>query len=396
MTRRRSSFLLVSLAVLLPLVASVLWSANSSGDSAAGEGDSLFQFLGLFTEVLGLARREYVDPVDTDRLLTGALEGAVEALGPGAVWVPQEAVEVYRKAVELHRGETGLEIRRERGIPYVTSVLEGSPAARAGVEPGWILAEIHGRTTRELPAWELITLLRGESGQRKQLVFLENGKEREVELILEPLSLPPPRLELLGTLPVLRIPALSQESLAPLRELLGQLRERGATKLLVDLMGCAWGEPKVGFEAAGLWVEGELGRADRRGQVVQRYTSDEPPVWRGEAPVVLVDSGTRGACEVLAGVLRSAASAKLVGLKTFGWAGERDLVRLPSGGWLEVTRVFFAPREGKPISEGLEPDVAVDDLAFGFGDRERTLPELIRDVGGRLLRGEPIPENLRS
>ncbi len=394
MTRNRSTFFLLSLTLLLPLAASVVWSQNESRDAGA-QSDSVFKYLGLFTEVLGLIRREYVDPVNSEQLLAGAVEGAVEALGPGAVWVPQVAAERYAAALRPERAETGLTLRRERGIPYVTSVLEGSPAARSGIGPGMILAEIDGRATRELPGWEFVTVLQGEPGERRQLLLLDRGKERRVELILERLTTPLPRLERQGEISILRLPALGRETLPSLRDLLMRLQEQDTPRLLIDLLGCSHGEPELGFQAAGLWVEGDLGSAISRNEVSRRFTSDQSAVWKGEM-VVLVDSGTRGACEVLAGVLRSRAGAKLVGLKTFGWAGEQEFVPLPSGGKLHLTRAFYAPQGAKPLAEGIDPDVAVDDLAFGFGDRDRTLPELIREVGQRVLRGEPIPENLRS
>lgn len=394
MTRRRSIFLLISLSILLPLAGGVLWS-SAVGSSSPGESDSLFKYLGLFTEVLGLVRKEYVDPVDPERLVAGALEGAAEALGPGGVWVPAEAVDRYRAALEAGVAEVGLDWRKERGIPYVASVVEGSPAARAAIQPGSILAAIDGRSSRELPGWELVVALTGKRGEKRQLLLLERGKERKIELELEPLEFPRARLEGSPEAPILRIPALGPGSAAQIRAHLEEIGARKGSKLIVDLLGCSRGEAESAFAAASLWGRGELGRLVRRGEVLRTFSSEQEPVWNGEL-VVLVDSGTRGPCELLAGILRGRTGARLVGVKSFGSAGERELVGLPSGGKLHLTRAFYLPVSGTMLSEGLEPDVAVEDLAFGFGDRERSLPELIREIGTRVLRGEALPENLRS
>ncbi len=105
--------------------------------------------------------------------------------------------------------------------------------------------------------------------------------------------------------------------------------------------------------------------------------------------ILLVDGYSSGAAEILAAVLQQKKGAKLVGVPTFGWAGERSRIELEGGARLYLTTAFFAGPDGKPLSERLTPDLLVDDIIRRFEERERPLSELILERAIRYLNGEP-------
>lgn len=384
MNRSRGLFLLVSLAVLVPVMTTVLWSAGRR--STDGDVDSPYKNLAIFSEVLNLIRSNYVDPTDSGQLMAGAFDGMGDALDPFSTWVPVDQLAVADAANAVGRSRSGLTLLKDQGIAFVLAVEAGSPAAQAGLQAGDIVAEIDGRSTREMPAWALEAQLAGSVGTTLKLRVLRQGDDLKLDLPLADYQPPAPEVVEHEGLPMLRIGSFGPETVAQARALVEGLAAREATQLLVDLRGVAGGSPAAAFGLAALFADGELGQLAGRSDEPRRFNGESAPLWRGEI-VVLVDASSQGPAEILAAVLRARAGARLVGVETFGWAGEVEPVELSDGSRLRLTTAFYAPAGGAPISTGLAPDLLVDDFPSHFGDREKPLADRILERGVGLLRG---------
>jgi carboxyl-terminal processing protease len=384
MNRSRVLFLVVSLALTVPLVAGVLWSAAVERRADDG-GDSLYKYLTMFSEVLGLVRNDYVDATEAEKLLAGALDGATDALDPFSVFVPREARTEFARVVEVGRSRSGISLVHDHGIAYVLAVEDGSPAATAGFTAGDLLAEVDGVSTRELPHWRLERLLAGQPGDKLEVEILRRGEAHDLELVLADYAPPTAALTEAGGLPLLRLPSIGAAAAVQVRPLLEQLASAGATRLLIDLRGVAGGASAAAYEVAALLADGSLGRRVARGTTVREFAGAQP-VWKGEI-VVLVDGGTQGPAELVAAILRDRAGARLVGARTFGWAGEREMIELSEGAALLLTTSFYCGPDGTPMSKGLAPEVLVDDLQRSFGERDKPLGELILERGIEVLSG---------
>ena len=108
-TRNRSRFLffLLSVALLVPIVSATLLGAMSASDD---EDDSLYKYLAVFSEVLSLIRRTYVEPTEMEGLFAGALDGTTDALDALSTYVPAAATETFRQALQVRGGRSGLTI----------------------------------------------------------------------------------------------------------------------------------------------------------------------------------------------------------------------------------------------------------------------------------------------
>jgi len=383
MNRSRSLFLSASLVVLLPVASGVLWSAVAAQRSDDGE-DSLYKYLSIFSEVFSLARSSYVDETDPDALLGGALEGVTDALDPFSNLVSADALADYEATQALAVRRSGLLLARDRGIAYVVAVEEGSPAAAGGLERGDVVAGVDGADTRGMALWRIEQKLAGAPGQTVALRVLRHGETEERSLTLADFAAPAPRLDEVRGVAVLRLGRLTAETAAAVRPLLAELAANERDKLAVDLRDLAIGDVDAAYGVGALFATGELGALERRGEVVRHFRSTAEPVWKGEL-AVLVDGGTLGAAEVLAAILRDGAGGELVGTTTFGWAGERSFLELSGGAKLHLTTAFYSGPDGEPVSGGLEPGVEVNELSRSFGERERSLDELILERGIELL-----------
>jgi len=386
MTQHRTRFLVISL-VLSALFSAASWLAAQARREAP-EPDSRYKYESVFHETLQRVREAYVNEVDDRQLMAGAYEGAADALGAFAVYVPAEQVAEYRRAKAQARRDNGLFLVRERGWIYVAGVEEGSPAETAGFERGDLVAKVGGEPTRDLQVWQIEAHLAGHADRPVAVTVVRQGENHELKL--EPAAAaaarPAVRVETVSGIPVLRIGRFESDTAAAVER---ELRRLGpaAGKLAVDLRGTVNGDPAAAFEVADLLLAGELGTLKAREDVQKRFAASGEPVWRGQM-VVLVDRGSLGAAEVLAAALKQGAGATLVGETTFGHAGEQKEVELASGAVLELTGAFYAGPDGELLDEGLEPDVEVDERSRRLGERDLDIDELILRRGVGVLAGE--------
>ncbi len=383
MSKSRLGFLVVSLACLLPFLAGALSRGAESGE------DSLYRMLSVFSEVLSLVQRVYVDEVPAAGLVAGALDGAADALDPLATFVPPGAIEPYAAVRAIGAGRSGVLLAKDRGVAFVAAVAEDGPGAAIGLEAGEVIARVDGTATRGMPLWRLQQLFAGEPGTRLALEVLSEGQSEEVTLELTDYRLPLPHLEERPEAAVLHLTRFDELALAEVRRLLGGLGRAGRDRLLLDLRGVVSGPAASGYEAAGLFVGGALGHLAGREGSIESFTAAAAPVWRGRV-VALVDRSTQGAAEIVAAALHGIAAVPLVGEPTFGHAGRERLVELPSGGALLLTDAFFTGPDGKPLAERLVPDVFVREGSRRFGEEDVPLAELILRRGiERLDADEP-------
>ncbi len=361
-----------SLLILLPLMV----GSTLAGTTAAQE-DSLFGRLAVLGDVLGLVQQAYVEPTNTNELLDGALAGAVEALDPFSLFVGREDLESFTKSFRPDRRFAGMQVLAERGVVYVSGVEDGSPAAKAGLQRGDLLAQIDQVTTRGMEPWEIWRRLGVEKGSIA-LEVLRFGEPKLVTLEIGPAatsSAVTVTEDAAGGPPVVRPHRLDAAAVADLRAALARLREQQAPALVLDLTGVFVGEPSAGWDAAALFVQGDLGELKAREETLAARTSEDPPVWQGDV-IVAVDTGTQGPAEVLAAAL-AAKEVRLVGQTTFGWAGRGEVLELPGGDRVVLTTAWYTSPEGTALSTGLEPAVTVDDTARTEAEEEAPLSQVI-------------------
>ncbi len=358
MNRSRLLFFLLSLAVLLPVISGTL--SRAATDKPADD-DALSKHLSVFSEVMSLIRRAYVEETSIDELLVGALDGATDALDPLSTYVPADSLSDYEKVREIGRDHSGLTVGKERGIAFVIAVDAGSPGATAGLEVGDILAEIDGRSTRGIPLWELQSVLAQDPGTDLELEILRRGQPKELTLQLQTYPPSAPALEEQEGLAVLRLGRIEPETVDEVRNLLVGLTRSGQNKLLIDLRGLAGGSSEAAYSIAGLFVSGELGRLQGAEGAEVRFQGLQAVPWTGDT-VVLVNAGTQGPAEILAAVLRQRSEAQLVGQRSFGLAGHQRLVPLSDGSGVLLTDAYYTGPDGEPISSSLVPDVVVSEM----------------------------------
>lgn len=363
---------LLVLVVSVPLMAfAVVGGALGRSANASEQGTESFRALRIFQDVVALILDNYVEEVDIDHVMHGALRGLADGLDADSAYLTaaQATAAARGGAAPAH---TGLTLTRQYYL-RVIAARDGSPAARAGLRPGDYIRAIGGEPTRDLSVLDGQQRLSGAVGSTVTVTVLRGSaaEPHEVTLTREALGPLPVRGRVAqpGT-GVLRIAEFSAATSKELRSEAAALTRAGAARLVLDLRGASGGDLDLGFEAARLFVSsGVLGYRQSRGADKQPVSSASGDGALTVPVVVLIDSGSSGPAEILAAALQGTRRGRVVGERTIGRTARQRLVSLPAGDALMLTHLMYlAPGGGAIHGKGIVPDVAVDRVEVEFGD----------------------------
>ena len=357
---------LLVLLFSVPLILLVVVGGVLSGRMPATES---YQHLRVFDDVVSLVMNNYVEQVEADKIMSGAMRGLAEGLDPDCAWLP--AAEVAKIGKGGPKGSIGVELTRQYYL-RVISARDGSPAARAGLRTGDFIRAIDEKPTREMSVFEGMSLLRGAPGTKVKLVVIRgNAAEPHVVEIA--------RDEAAGAMVtgkivkpgigLVRVVGFNDRTAADLKQQVATLTKDGAKHVILDLRATAEGAPELGVAPAKLFVsEGILTSRESRGDSKRDITAAAGDGAITVPVVLLIDNGTSQAAEVFAASLADHKRAELIGEHTLGRAATQELVRLPDGSGLWISTVRYLTPKGTAIHEkGLTPDVAVNEPEVEFG-----------------------------
>jgi len=366
---RRGRALVLALSMSIVLFAAV--GGFMSGAMAAREEGNSYEHLRIFEDVVSLISNNYVEEVNVDKVMHGAMHGLADGLDPDSAYLDLQQVTQFEKHETIPAGQTGIELTRQYYLRVITA-REGSPAARAGLQPGDYIRAIDGQSTRDTSVFEGTHLLRGKAGSTVRLTVLRGNAAdpHDVELTREELPALPARGRIAAPgVGYIRVAEFGRATADQITSEVASLQKTGATRLVVDVRGNAFGEVESGLAAARLFVSnGTLAFRQDRGKEKEPIaaTSGDGTI---QLPVALLtDNGTAGAAELFAGALQGNKRGEVIGERTRGRAARQKLVKLPDGSGLLLTHLYYLLPGGGAIHEkGLVPDVAVEQPSVEFG-----------------------------
>ena len=337
---------LVVLALTLPIMAYTL-----VGSVLGRAQEGAYRYLTTFEEVVSLVTSNYVEEVDVEHVMQGALWGLAEGLDPESSYLTPDEVRLHDAGLDDAEAGVGLTLTR-RYYVQVVAAREGSPAAAAGLRPGDYVRQIDGRPTRTMSVVRARHLLRGAPGSTVSLEVIRDNAAEPVTLelvrdagrsanVTSRMAAPG-----VGYIRIAEFDATTAGAVAAAND---GLAGRGTERLVIDLRGAATGSFESGTAAAALFTDADP-------LVVRESPDARQPVARGPRPpsiaapvVLLTDFGTAGAAELFAAALTGAERAETVGIRTAGRAAEQTLVRLPDGGGLLLSSTRYLTAAGESI-----------------------------------------------
>jgi carboxyl-terminal processing protease len=383
----KSKFLMIVMSASLAMYSIAgAWLATRA-QQPANDPDSQRR---IFESVLQHIQNDYVDEPNMEKVRAGALRGLAYGLDPYSTYLTPEQVKDYRAGAKSGAVGIGAELSMAASFLYVVAPIKGSPADQAGVRAGDVIEYIDGKATRDISLYDARQLLNGAAGTDVKLRILRAGS-RAMTTTVKRGSFRAPvaeaRMEA-GRVGILRINSLDSGEAADAKARLQDLLKQGAQKIVVDLRSVAGGEIQEGVTVANFFIhDGAIAKSIGREQKVLKSFDADPKltVFNGPA-VVLIDSGTAGAAEVIASAFAETKRGDVVGEKSFGAGAEQELFTLRDGDGLLLTTVKWASGSGKPFlgedrsHSGVAPtvevkrpettDTSVDDLPDNNDDEK--------------------------
>ena len=333
--------------------------------------EDTYQHLRIFDDVMGLIASNYVEKVDVDKVMDGAMKGLADSLDPDSAFLSAAEVKQVEAGTALAAGDVGLDLTRQYYL-RVIAARDGSPAAKAGLRTGDYVRAINDTPTREMSVFQGMRQLRGAPGTKVKLtVFRGNSNDPHVvELTREA----PAASDVTGRVAApgvgyVRIAAIGTKTVDQAKAQINELTKAGAASLIVDVRRTSGGALDTGLNLARLFVgSGTLAMRETKGQPNETIAARAGDGSISIPTTLLVDTGTSGAAELFASALLGNKRADLIGEHTIGRAAAQKLIKLPDGTGLWLTTTRYLTPSGTPLHErGLEPSVAVDEPDVDFG-----------------------------
>jgi len=301
--------------------------------------------------------------LDDKTLIEGANRGLVSAAGDTYTLFlnSKEAAEFDNDLTGKIGGGIGAEISIRNDKVTIIRVLKDNPAIKAGLLAGDQVQKINDESTDGLTVEQSVAKIRGEVGTTVKLQVLRGSESKEFTVTRATVNNPSVDSTIAGTLGTLTISRFDSETGSLARAAAQEFKNAGVTHVILDLRGNGGGYVDAAQDVAGLWLDNKIVVSERTGgKVVDELRSGKNPLLAGVQTVVLVNSATASASEIVAGALQDYGIAKLVGERTFGKGSVQKLIDLPEGAQLKVTIARWYTPNGKNITtDGITPDTVV-------------------------------------
>jgi carboxyl-terminal processing protease len=350
---------------------STVWLDSFAGraKAAAPPLDPAVESAALVAEVIERVRREYVDTIDDERIVEAAIRGIVADLDQHSTFLDAEQYEDIRISTTGHYTGVGLDVNLDGGKVTVVAPLAGAPAERAGILPGDVVAAVDDVPVDSDDVEASVARMRGAPGTSVTLDVLRAGSVSPLRFALtrSEVHVQTVQSEYFGNgLGYVRLSSFAEDTAADLeqaaRDLTAAAGREQLLGLVLDLRSNPGGLLDAAVQVADAFLESGVivsgvGRM-RRAQFEQAADAGDP--LEGVPMVVLVNSASASASEIVAGALQDHGRARLVGETTYGKGSVQTVMPLGEGRAIKLTTSRYLTPSGRSINgSGIKPDVVV-------------------------------------
>lgn len=352
-------------------IASAAWAANSD----------TYRQLNLFGDVFERVRSEFVEEVTDEELIRAAVEGMLQALDPHSSYMPPRDFKDMQVQTRGEFGGLGIEVTMENGLVKVVSPIDDTPASRAGILSGDMISHIDGEQVLGLTLSEAVERMRGPIDSEITITVLRESEPApfDVHLVRNVVKIRSVRWRREDDVGYVRITSFTEQTQDGLREGIAKLRHEIGDRmkgLVLDLRNNPGGLLDQAISVSDSFLDqGEIvSTRGRRSDSAQRYNAELGDLTDGLPMVVLINSGSASASEIVAGALQDHRRAVVLGTRSFGKGSVQTIIPLPGNGAMRLTTARYYTPSGRSIqATGIEPDITV----------ERTLLEAVEDSDQR-------------
>ncbi len=342
--------------------------ANSSFNNALSKDQhDAYRQLALFGDVFQRVKTSYVEEKTDEELITSAINGMLNSLDPHSSFLPEENYKKMRVETSGKFGGLGVEITTENGMVKVVSPIDDTPAFNAGLQSGDFIIGADEESLVGLPLNEAVDKLRGPIGS-KIIITIQRGQDEpfDVSIIRDEIKIRSVRSEIFNDVGYIRISKFTEQTNPGLIQAVNDLEKESEKSLkgyVLDLRNNPGGLLSQSIKVADAFLEqGEIvsTRGRSRSDISHAYATDGDII-DGQPLVVLINSGSASASEIVAGALKDHKRAIIMGNRSFGKGSVQSVIAMPGYGAIRLTTARYYTPSGVSIqSKGIVPDIEVE------------------------------------
>ncbi|MCJ7775209.1 MAG: S41 family peptidase, partial [Desulfobulbaceae bacterium] len=356
----------LNIVLIFLFVGGALFLSGSDGEVGADTKD-VYKNIEIFTEVLRQIEKSYVEPPDAQELIYGAIKGMVNNLDPHSSFMTKEE---YRELMLETKGSftgIGVEITVKDNVLTVVSPIEGTPADKVGMKAGDKIIKIEDTRTKDMSLMEAVKKIRGPKGTKVNLTIMREGEAKPLEFSITRGVIPLISVRqyfLTPEIGYVRVSNFQSKTVNDLSEALEEMEKGREIKgLVLDLRNNPGGLLSQAIEVSDLFLNSGL-IVSTKGRISSQNitaTAHADKKSRTYPIIVLVNSGSASAAEIVAGALQDNKRALVLGTRTFGKGSVQTILPLSDGSGLRLTTARYYTPSGKSIqSSGFVPDIELD------------------------------------
>jgi len=371
----------------LVLVVTIVFSTAGAGfyHKLSADSDETYKGLKVFSDVIEIIQKNYVDPVEAKDLIEKAIQGMVSSLDPHSALLPPEAYEELRIDTEGKFTGIGIHVTMRDGFVTVVSPIEGTPAYNAGIKAMDKIVKVDGVVTAELR--DAVKRMRGPKGTTVIITIVRETEKEPIEFTLIRDVIPIESVKSVSLEPgygYIRITNFREQTTEDVVSALEKLEssDKPLIGLVLDLRNNPGGILSQAISVSDIFIEeGTIltikGRLDKHNNVFKAHSSEFP---RNYPIIVLINGGSASASEIVAGALKDHQRALLLGTQTFGKGSVQTVESLRDGYGIKFTIARYYTPSGQSIqATGIVPDIIVNKKKIDNNDPPNPVDGLLKE-----------------
>lgn len=364
-----------------------------------GAGD--YESIEMFTDVLSIVKKSYVEEVDTKKLIYGAINGMLASLDPHSSFMPPDMFKELKIDTKGEFGGLGIEITIKDGMLTVISPIEDTPAFKAGIKANDQILKINDKFTKDITIMDAVKLMRGPKGTKVTITIMRDGLERPKDYTLtrDIIQVKSVKFKMLeGGVGYVRVAQFQEKTDEYLTKALKTLKEenKGELKgLVLDLRNDPGGLLDQAVKVSDHFVENGLivYTEGREPDSKMKFSASKGVKEPNYPMVVLVNSGSASASEIVAGALQDHNRAVVMGTQTFGKGSVQTIIPLSEDSGLRLTTARYYTPKGRSIqAKGIIPDITVEQVDLQAGEKKPAMHIREKDLDHHFEPEDKQPE----
>lgn len=347
----------------------------------AAKEPSRYEQLEAFSDALNVIEKHYVEDVQIETLINGAIKGMLSELDPHSSFLTPELFKEFQVETKGEFGGLGITISIKDNILTIISPIEDTPADKAGLKAGDKIIRIDGKPTTNISLEEAVEKLRGKPGTKVTITIFREGTDKpfDVTITRDIIVIKAVKSQIIDNIGYVRLTQFKEDAAKELKDAIKELEKEDIDGIILDLRNNPGGLLTEAVNVSSMFLPNGktvVYTKDREGEEKHLKTKligfndTETPM------IILVNEGSASASEIVAGALQDYKRALILGQTTFGKASVQTIIPMGNGSALKLTTARYYTPKGRSIQNvGIKPDIDIKQGSIQYTDNRTFMRE---------------------